>query len=44
MDTSNNPVIEEPVSPMQAVPTNNESSFAAPSGVPGGKFFTMLPN
>ncbi len=39
MDTSKNPEIVQPVSPMQEVPVQEET---APSGVPGGKFFTMF--
>ena len=42
MDTTNNPVIEQPVSPMQEVPTQSMEQATAPSGVPGGKFFTMF--
>lgn len=42
MDTSNNPVIEQSVSPMQEVPVQSMEQPTAPSGVPGGKFFTMF--
>lgn len=42
MDTSNNPVIEQPVSPMQEVPFESAAQPTAPSGVPGGRFFTMF--
>ena len=41
MDTSNNPEIEQPLSPMQELPVQEEQA-TAPSGVPGGKFFTMF--
>lgn len=39
MDTSTTPKVEE-ISPMQQLPTDSEQT--APSGVPGGKFFTMF--
>lgn len=43
LDTSKNPVIEEPVSPMQQVPImNNDNNDNNDQPISGGKFFTMF--